>query len=133
MMENVARRQLCPCVQRHHGSAGPFVFLLQSAGIEEQPVAKQFLRVRRANLLVWAVAWWIGCYVLLRFGFAAPIPSSVISLYMGIISIAILAYVSSSQQRREDVSRPLVRLISRRPVVAISRLCSALKAALPKC
>jgi UDP-3-O-[3-hydroxymyristoyl] N-acetylglucosamine deacetylase len=30
------------------GSAGPFVFLLQSAGIEEQPVAKRFLRMRRA-------------------------------------------------------------------------------------
>ncbi len=27
------------------GSAAPFVFLLQSAGIEEQPVAKRFLRV----------------------------------------------------------------------------------------
>ena len=29
------------------GSAGPFVFLLQSAGIEEQPVAKQFIRILR--------------------------------------------------------------------------------------
>jgi UDP-3-O-[3-hydroxymyristoyl] N-acetylglucosamine deacetylase len=29
------------------GSAGPFVFLIQSAGIEEQPVAKSFLRIRR--------------------------------------------------------------------------------------
>ncbi len=30
------------------GSAGPFVFLLQSAGIEEQPVAKKFFRIRQA-------------------------------------------------------------------------------------
>ncbi len=29
------------------GSAGPFVFLIQSAGIEEQPVAKRFVRMRR--------------------------------------------------------------------------------------
>jgi len=29
------------------GSAGPFVFLIQSAGMEEQPVAKKFLRVTR--------------------------------------------------------------------------------------
>ncbi len=29
------------------GSAGPFVFLLQSAGIEEQPVAKKFFRIRQ--------------------------------------------------------------------------------------
>jgi mono/diheme cytochrome c family protein len=70
------------------------------------------LRFRRVNLLVWTVAWWVGIYVLLRFGFAVPIPSSVISLYMGIVTIAILAYVSSSQERREEVSRPLVRLMT---------------------
>jgi UDP-3-O-[3-hydroxymyristoyl] N-acetylglucosamine deacetylase len=29
------------------GSAGPFVFLIQSAGIEEQNAAKQFIRVKR--------------------------------------------------------------------------------------
>ncbi|MGU9957907.1 MAG: UDP-3-O-acyl-N-acetylglucosamine deacetylase [Arenicellales bacterium WSBS_2016_MAG_OTU3] len=29
------------------GSAGPFVFLLQSAGIEEQKAAKQFIRIKR--------------------------------------------------------------------------------------
>lgn len=29
------------------GSAGPFVFLIQSAGVEEQPVAKRFLRILR--------------------------------------------------------------------------------------
>ena len=28
------------------GSAGPFVFLIQSAGAEDQPVAKRFLRIR---------------------------------------------------------------------------------------
>jgi len=58
------------------------------------------LRFRRAGLLTWALAWWVGIYILLRFGFIAPIPSSVIAIYMGIVSLAILAYVSSSQQRR---------------------------------
>ena len=29
------------------GSAGPFVFLIQSAGIEEQPAAKRFIRIRK--------------------------------------------------------------------------------------
>jgi UDP-3-O-[3-hydroxymyristoyl] N-acetylglucosamine deacetylase len=29
------------------GSASPFVFLIQSAGIEEQPVAKKFIRVKK--------------------------------------------------------------------------------------
>src|ERR671910_2358359 len=70
------------------------------------------LRLRRANLLLWAVAWWVGLYVLLRFGFTVPIPASVISIYMGIVSLAILAYVSSSQERRDEVSRPLVRFMT---------------------
>ena len=70
------------------------------------------LRFFRASLLLWAVAWWVGIYVLLRFGFTTPIPASVISLYMGIVTISILAFVSSSQERREEISRPLVRLIT---------------------
>jgi mono/diheme cytochrome c family protein len=66
------------------------------------------LRWRKANLLTWALAWWVGIYVLLRFGFTAPIPASVVMLYMGIITIAIFAYVTSSEERRDEVFRPLV-------------------------
>jgi hypothetical protein len=91
------------------------------------------LRFSRANLLVWAGAWWAGIYVLLRFGFTAPIPASVVSLYMGIISLGLLAYVSSSQDRREEVSRPLIRLMTEKRytvllaavVVAIPALAAA--------
>jgi Cytochrome C oxidase, cbb3-type, subunit III len=96
-------------------------------------VAFGVLRFARARLLLWAIAWWVGIYVLLRFGFTTPIPVSVISLYMGIISIAIVAYVSSSEERREEVSRPLVRLITERRyalllaglVIAIPALAAA--------
>ena len=77
------------------------------------------LRFRRANLLAWAGAWWVGIYVLVRFGFTAPIPSSVISIYMGIVSMAVLAYVSSSQQRREEVSGPLVRFMTEKRYTAL--------------
>jgi mono/diheme cytochrome c family protein len=69
-------------------------------------------RFLRANLLTWAGAWWAGIYVVLRFGFTAPIPASVITIYMGIISLAVLAYVTSSEERREDISRPLIRLMT---------------------
>lgn len=91
------------------------------------------LHFRRAGLLLWAVAWWVGIYVLLRFGFTVPIPASVIALYMGIVSLAILAYVSSSEERREEVSRPLVRLMTEKrytpllvaTIVAIPALAAA--------
>ncbi|HKQ18220.1 MAG TPA: cytochrome c [Candidatus Eisenbacteria bacterium] len=91
------------------------------------------LRFRKAGLLLWAGAWWVGIYVLLRFGFTVPIPSSVVSLYMGIITIAILAYVSSSEERREEVAGPLVRLITEKrytvPLFATVVLIPALAAA----
>jgi mono/diheme cytochrome c family protein len=91
------------------------------------------LRFARANLLLWAGVWLVGIYVLLRFGFTAPIPASVISLYMGIVSIAILAYISSSHERREEVSRPLIRFMTEKrytplliaTVVAIPALAAA--------
>lgn len=67
------------------------------------------LRLRRAHLLLWAGALWVGIYTLLRFGFVTPIPASVISIYMGILSLAILAYLSSSEERRQEVSGPLMR------------------------
>jgi hypothetical protein len=82
-------------------------------------VAFGLLRLRRANLLVWAVAWWVGIYVVLRFGFTIPIPASVISIYMGIVSLAILAYLSSSDDRREEVFRPLVRFMTERRYTAL--------------
>src|SRR3954470_5640848 len=77
------------------------------------------LRFRRTGLLLWAGAWWIGLYVLLRFGFTAPIPSSVVSIYMGIVSIALLAYVSSSEDRRAAVSGPLVRFMTDKRYTAL--------------
>ena len=77
------------------------------------------IRFRRANLLTWALAWWVGIYVLLRFGFTAPIPSSVIAIYMGIVSMAILAYMSSSQQRRDEISGPLVRFMTEKRYTAL--------------
>jgi len=70
------------------------------------------LRFRRTSLLMWAGAWWVGMYVLLRFGFSAPIPSSVITLYMGIVSLAIAVHVTSTQENRDEVSSSLIRFMT---------------------
>jgi mono/diheme cytochrome c family protein len=91
------------------------------------------LRYRRANLLLWAGASWVGIYILLRFGFAAPIPASVVTMYMGIVTLAILAYISSSEERREQISGPLIRFMTEKryrtllgaTVVAIPALAAA--------
>jgi mono/diheme cytochrome c family protein len=91
------------------------------------------LRFLRSSLIVWAVAWWVGIYVLLRFGFTAPIPASVVTIYMGIITLSILAYMSSSQERRDEISGPLFRFMTDKryttllaaTVVAIPALAAA--------
>lgn len=46
-IDNVNVDLSAPEVPIMDGSAGPFVFLLQSAGIEEQGAAKRFIRIRR--------------------------------------------------------------------------------------
>jgi len=46
-IDNAIVELSAPEVPIMDGSAGPFVFLIQSAGIEEQPAAKKFIRVKR--------------------------------------------------------------------------------------
>jgi mono/diheme cytochrome c family protein len=78
-----------------------------------------FLRFRRARLLTWALAWWIGIFILIRFGFSTPIPASVVFMYMGIVSLGLIAYVSSSQDRREEISGPLIRFMTEKRYAAL--------------
>src|SRR3569833_2274370 len=46
-IDNAIVELSAPEVPIMDGSAGPFVFLLQSAGIEEQHVAKRFVRIKK--------------------------------------------------------------------------------------
>ncbi len=91
------------------------------------------LRFKKAGLLTFALAWWLGFYVAIRFGFTVPIPASVVTMYMGIASIALLAYVTSSAERRQAVAGPIVSLIvdekRRIALVAVTLLIPALAAA----
>ena len=68
------------------------------------------LRFRRAGTLSWAGAVWVGLYAFLRFGFDTPIPSSVVQLYMAITTLALAAYVTSSDRRRQEFLAPLASL-----------------------
>ena len=69
------------------------------------------LRWRRVGILSWAFAWWGAMYALFRFGFTVPVPASVITIYMAIVSGSIFAYISSSRERWEAFAGPLLNLI----------------------
>jgi mono/diheme cytochrome c family protein len=68
------------------------------------------LRQRRAGTFLWTLTSWLSIWVFLRFGFVVPVPQSVISLYMGIVTLATVAYVTSSRERLQTFVAPLVRL-----------------------
>jgi len=86
------------------------------------------LRWRRAGLFAWVLAWWAGFYVAVRFGFTVPIPSSVVAMYMGIVSLSLFSYVTSSRERREEFTAPLLRLVTE---PRLKPLLIALAVALP--
>jgi len=91
------------------------------------------LRLRGARSLTWTLACWGGIYAFVRYGFATPIPVSVVQIYMGIASLALAAYVSSSATRRAEFVAPLSALVNEtrlRPLLAaILVLLPALAAA----
>jgi mono/diheme cytochrome c family protein len=70
------------------------------------------LHLRRARTFAWTLACFGGIYAFVRFGFATPIPSSVVQLYMGITALALAAYVSSSEARRAEFMAPLTALVN---------------------
>ena len=72
------------------------------------------LHYLRARTFAWALACWVGIYVVVRFAFVTPIPSSVVHLYMSIVTLALAAYVTSSPLRREEVAAPVVALATER-------------------
>jgi mono/diheme cytochrome c family protein len=66
------------------------------------------LRLMKVSLFVWMLAWWLGMYVLISRGFATPVPSSAQNIYMGIVTLALVAYVTSSYERQRSFIDPLV-------------------------
>ncbi len=66
------------------------------------------LRLMGASLLWFVLAWWIGMYVFVSRGFTTPVPSSAQHIYLGIVSLALLAYITSSSDRTRSFLDPLV-------------------------
>ncbi|MDH3254268.1 MAG: cytochrome c [Acidobacteriota bacterium] len=72
------------------------------------------LRFVKPGMLVWLAAWWVGCYVALRYGFSTPVPVSVIKLYMGIVTLSLTAYALADSERWAQVRDPLTAFMTER-------------------
>jgi mono/diheme cytochrome c family protein len=67
-------------------------------------VALHFLRQRT---FAWTLGVFLGVSALIRYALVVPIPASVISIYTFILLLALTAYVTSSERRREEFLAPL--------------------------
>jgi mono/diheme cytochrome c family protein len=72
------------------------------------------LRFLKPNALVWAIVIWIGLYVVFRFGIEPPVPSSVTAMFMGILAIVLLAYLSVADERLQEVRTAVVAFFTER-------------------
>ncbi|MCB1032740.1 MAG: hypothetical protein KDD47_02770, partial [Acidobacteria bacterium] len=77
------------------------------------------LRRFKLGMLAWLGAWWLAAFAVIRFGFDVPVPVSVVKLYMGIISGALLAYVLSDRARLAQVRDPLMAFMTERRYAAL--------------
>jgi Cytochrome C oxidase, cbb3-type, subunit III len=66
------------------------------------------LRLMKASLLLFVLVWWIGMYVFVSRGFTTPVPASAQHIYLGIVTLALCAYVTSSPDRVRSFSGPLI-------------------------
>ncbi len=72
------------------------------------------LRRFKLGMLAWLGVWWFAALVFVRFGFDVAVPMSVVKLYMGIVSLGLMAYVLSDRNRLKQVQEPLVALLTER-------------------
>jgi mono/diheme cytochrome c family protein len=72
------------------------------------------LRFLKPHALLWVAAWWGACLVLLKFGVVPPMPSSIVGLYMAIVTAALLLYLSADSGRLVSAGQALVRLLTER-------------------
>jgi len=70
------------------------------------------LRFLKPNGLGWAAATWVAVFLLVSYGVDPPIPSSIVSMYMGIMALVVLAYLSASGERLREAGEWLVAFLT---------------------
>ncbi|MBO6573894.1 MAG: cytochrome c [Rhodothermales bacterium] len=62
------------------------------------------LRFLKPNIIVWAIAWWIAVYAMSTYGIDPPVPASVVNMFMGIVTIALAAYITAADGRMREAA-----------------------------
>jgi mono/diheme cytochrome c family protein len=80
------------------------------------------LRFVKPSMLGWVAAWWLAAWIVLDFGFSVPIPKTVVKEFMGIISLALAAYVTSDSKRWREVREPTTAFLTERKFLPLLTL-----------
>ena len=70
------------------------------------------LRLRRVSVLTWVICIWVALFVSMKFAFTVPLPASVRTIYIWILSGALATYVASDRERWNAFFNPILRLVS---------------------
>lgn len=88
------------------------------------------LRFLKLNALIQVLAWWIGLFLLVKIGFTTPVPQSVVGIYMFIVTLGVLAFLSADNERLRAVKEPLVAfLVEKRYLPFLALVVLAIPAA----
>ena len=66
------------------------------------------------NALFWAIAWWIAIYIILKYAISPPLPSSIVRMFMAIITIALFFYITADTERIREVTHPIIQFLVNR-------------------
>jgi len=69
------------------------------------------LRFLKANSLAWMAGWWIGLYIVFKYGVDPPLPASIVGMFMFISTISLLAYLTAGSDRLASVKSNLVNFM----------------------
>jgi mono/diheme cytochrome c family protein len=77
-------------------------------------VAIRFVATRfvTLNRLAWIAIWWVALYLMLILGVDPPLPSSIVVMFMAIITIALLAYLSADSEQLAVAKGALTRFMT---------------------
>ncbi|HEX9659261.1 MAG TPA: hypothetical protein VGA18_03135, partial [Rhodothermales bacterium] len=69
------------------------------------------IRFLKPNALIWLGVSWIALYVAFRYGIEPPLPSSIVVMFMGIVTIAALAFMTADSERMREVRQSFVKFV----------------------
>ena len=74
----------------------------------------------KLNLLAWMGIWWVALWAAFSYGINPPLPNSIIVLFMAIITIALVAYLSADNEELKQAQESIVRfMVTRQYRVAL--------------